>query len=50
LMQALDNINQKMGGGTLRYASEGFGGHWHMKQNRRSPRYTTCWDELAVVR
>ncbi len=50
LMQALDNINQKMGVGTLRYASEGFGGHWQMRQSRKSPRYTTRWDELAVVR
>ena len=22
---------------------------WQMKQNRRSPRYTTRWDELMVV-
>lgn len=50
LMAALDGINHKMGKGTLRYGSEGFGGNWQMKQNRKSPNYTTRWDELAVVR
>ncbi len=49
LMETLDSINRKMGKGTLRYASEGFGGHWQMKQARKSPNYTTQWDELAVV-
>lgn len=50
LMEALDSINRKMGKGTLRYASEGFGGHWQMKQARKSPNYTTRWAELPVVR
>ncbi len=50
LIQTMDSINKKMGGGTMRYASEGFGGRWQMKQNRKSPCYTTRWDELAIVR
>lgn len=50
LMQALDTINTRHGRGTLTLASSGLGVRpWHMRQVRRSPRYTTSWDELPVV-
>lgn len=51
LMHALDTINQKMGRATLRLASEGVQHHqpWRMKQELKSPAYTTCWDELLAV-
>lgn len=50
LMKALDMINAKMGNGTLRFAGEGFEAGWRMKQQLRSPRYTTQFSELRVVK
>ena len=49
LMRTLDSINAKMGSGTLRFAGEGFAAHWRMKQQLRSPRYTTQYSELREV-
>ncbi len=49
LMQVMDSINQQYGRGTLRTASELLGKKWLMKQDLRSPRYTTCWHELRTV-
>jgi len=51
LMQAFDQINQKMGKGTLQLAS--CGGQqptWKMNRNLMSARYTTRWNELLVVK
>ena len=50
LMQALDQVNTQMGAGTLRYAAVGLQPRWHRRCARRSPRYTTNWKELVVVR
>lgn len=49
LMNALDQINHDFGLGSIRYAAEGLSPRWRMKQEHRSPRYTTCWSELAQV-
>ena len=49
IMDALDKINGRMGRGTLKYAAEGLDQPWRTKFLRRSPRYTTRWDELPVV-
>jgi len=46
MMQLLDAVNASMGAGTLHYAATGFTKVMQMKQTRRSPRYTTHWDEL----
>jgi len=51
VMSVLDAVNASMGGGTLRFAASGFSKKpWHMRQLRRSPRYTTRWDELPIVK
>lgn len=50
LMETLDRINNRMGPGTLRLASEGIGQGWRMKRGNMSPAYTTRWSELPVVR
>ena len=47
---ALDKINRRYGARTLRYASVGFDHPWAMRRKYCSPRYTTCWDELPVVK
>jgi len=50
LMAAIDAINTQWGSGTVRYAAVGLQPRWRMRCVRRSPRYTTRWEELAVVR
>ncbi|MCS7008812.1 MAG: DUF4113 domain-containing protein, partial [Chthoniobacterales bacterium] len=49
LMAALDTINRKFGRGTIRIASSGIQQTWQMRRTQRSPRYTTCWEELPIV-
>lgn len=49
VMEALDRITAEWGRHALRHAREGFSQRWRMRQSRRSPRYTTRWDELPVV-
>jgi DNA polymerase V len=46
LMVTLDAINRKMGKASVKLASEGFSRPWRMKQNHKSPCYTTHWQEL----
>ena len=50
LMGALDSINQRWGRDTLRYGSSGFARPWWLRQARKSPAYTTSWQELPVVK
>ncbi len=52
LMAAVDRINGELGRGSIRVAASGRGQvrPWGMKQNFRSPRYTTRWEDLAQVR
>ena len=53
LMQAMDAINGRYGKGTLQVGSTGIreqSREWAMKQERRTPRYTTRLDELPLVR
>jgi DNA polymerase V len=49
LMQAIDHVNAKWGRETVRLAATGIKRSWTMRQERRSPRFTTAWDELPVV-
>jgi DNA polymerase V len=49
LMDTLDQINRKMGRGTLRLAAEGFQQTWKVRTEYPSPRYTTCWEELPIA-
>lgn len=49
LMGVLDSINMKMGGGTMKLASEGFKQPWRMKQGNKSPNYTTQWNDIPRV-
>lgn len=56
VMVAMDALNARYGRGTVKLASAGTEQEsrirpagWQMKQERRTPRYTTHWRELAVV-
>lgn len=50
LMTVIDSLNRRYGSGTIRFASEGIRQEWKMRSDLRSPRYTSRWDELLVVR
>ncbi len=50
LMRALDAVNGKWGRDTLYPASCGVARPWRMRQDMRSPRYTTSWEELPEAR
>jgi DNA polymerase V len=53
LMTTLDTINRRYGRETLKMASAGLAGEhrvWAMKQERRTPRYTTRWADMLVAR
>ena len=52
-MEALDRVNGRWGRGTLQIAGAGTGGghrKWEMKQERKTPSYTTDWRGLVVAR
>ncbi len=48
-MQTIDNVNERFGKETIRYASQDLGNHWRPRYNLRSPRYTTKTTELPIV-
>ncbi len=50
LNQAIDSVNQRYGKDTVFWASSGIKALHTVKQEQRSPRYTTRWDELAIIR
>ncbi|WP_444956806.1 DUF4113 domain-containing protein [Microbulbifer sp. ZKSA002] len=48
-MQAIDQINQRFGRGTLFLGAEGINKKWKMRQEHRSPAYTTQWEDLPRI-
>ncbi len=46
LMQTMDRLNLHFGRGTVHLAATGLTRDWRMRSANRSPRFTTCWDEL----
>jgi DNA polymerase V len=50
LMEAIDNINFSQRDDILKFASSGTKRDWKMRQELRSGRYTTRWDELFMVK
>ncbi len=49
LMQALDKLNQRYGRGTVKVSTQGAYKDWQMRQERKSPNYTTCWQDIPTV-
>jgi len=49
LMGIMDEANRRMGAETIRYAATGGERSWKGRSARRSPRYTTRWDEIPVI-
>ncbi len=53
LMSSLDSLNQRFGRGTVKMASAGLQGErrvWSMKQERRTPAYTTCLADMPTAK
>jgi DNA polymerase V len=50
IMQAVDAVNARTGRGSLKYAAAGTDRPWRMNQGKLSPRYTTNWPDVPVVR
>lgn len=50
LLTTVDLINQKFGRHTIKLAAEGFSPSWRMRADMRSPRYTTQWSELPIIK
>jgi DNA polymerase V len=49
LMQALDGLNQRFGRGAVTVSTQGAYKEWQMRQERKSPHYTTCWEDVPLV-
>jgi DNA polymerase V len=49
LMRAIDGLNSRFGRGTIKVSSGGLRTEWGMRQERKSPSYTTDWDDVPVV-
>jgi DNA polymerase V len=49
LMDMIDNINFSQRDDVLKFAASGTTRDWKMRQELRSPRYTTRWEELYEV-
>ena len=49
IMSLMDDINGKWGRGAIRVAAVSAEHPWAMRRERKSPNYTTRWDELPVV-
>jgi DNA polymerase V len=49
LMETMDNINFSMRDDAVKYVASGLKRNWKMRQELRSPRYTTRWNELYEI-
>ena len=49
LMGMMDNVNFSMRDDVLKFATSGTTRNWKMRQELRSPRYTSRWDELFEI-
>jgi len=53
LMKSVDELNLRFGRKTMSMAATGLATErqdWSMRQERRTPQYTTSWDEMPVAR
>ena len=49
LNATMDKINQKMGKASIKLTSEGINKPWKMKQDNKSPSYTTRWEDISNI-
>ncbi len=49
LMKAIDGLNSRFGRGTIKVSTGGMRDEWGMRQERKSPNYTTNWAEIPAA-
>ena len=49
LMTTLDKLNQRYGRGTVKVSTQGAHQGWQMRQERKSPDYTTNWNTVPLA-
>ena len=51
LINSVDSLNKKFGNHTITFASNNINSNrdWKVKSEKRSDRYTTCWEELLKI-
>jgi len=49
LMKLLDGINHS-GKGNIQFAGQGLNADWRMKRGQLSPRYTTQWRHIPIIK
>jgi len=50
LMATMDKLNRELGKGTVQLGLPRKGNAWSLRSERRTPRYTTQWNELLIVK
>jgi len=50
LMKVVDKINSDWGDGALVFAQSGVRKNWTMKREKKSPHFTTNWNQLPFAR
>ena len=50
LIEAFDQINRRQGPGSINFGTAGQASAWHSASAYRSPRYTTEWSDIPVVK
>ncbi|MCB9074956.1 MAG: DUF4113 domain-containing protein [Chitinophagales bacterium] len=49
-MQAIDQLNNRLGQQKIRLASQDIKRVWKMKQEKRSPQYTTKLNDIITIK
>lgn len=49
LMTTIDQLNSRFGRGTVKISTQGAHHGWQMRQERKSPNYTTEWSDLCKL-
>ena len=49
VMQSVDKVNRAMGRDTVRLSVMGFDRTWKLRQEKKSPCYTTRWSDLLII-
>ena len=49
-MQLMDNLNLRFGKNTIIHGAEGLSKSWAMKNQYRTPAYTTDWQNILSIR
>ena len=49
-VNAVEEAASRYGGGGAFWGGQGIGKQWRMKREMRTPRYTTCWEDLPEIK